>query len=318
MTNTLMDYTDAAAYATREARAQLYAALAAVQAELPSVPKNKTADAGPYTYKYADLADINDAIMPLLGKNGLAFTAFPQHRDGKFGLSYHLTHASGALLSGFFELDDSGGMQKIGGRITYARRYCLSAVTGIASEEDTDAQGTDPPAAEKAAKTRRGRPPIRAAGNLPKNADGSVSRSQATDEELADTGQMTGRQLRDHNRLERDTKGTGPQGTERLAATPADDDFYTIPPGTIRPAKAAVPIAALIHQRFKDYGYSDSFDDRTARLQRMGAIIGRQITTTNDLTASEGIQIKRVLEQCPDLAALDEFLAVKAGEEVTP
>ena len=127
--------------------AELAAALAAAQAELPEVGKNRSADVKNkegrflYAYSYADLADVSAAVLPVLGRHGLAFTAFPGHQpDGKFGLRYYLLHSSGASLEGFFEIDDKGGMQLVGGRITYARRYCLCAVTGITADEDVDAR----------------------------------------------------------------------------------------------------------------------------------------------------------------------------------
>jgi hypothetical protein len=128
--------------------AELAAALAAFQAELPEVKKNRTADVANkdgrklYSYTYADLADVSAAVLPVLGRHGLAFTAFPGHgEDGKFGLRYYLLHVSGESIPGFFEIDDKGGMQLVGGRITYARRYCLCAVTGVIAEDDVDARG---------------------------------------------------------------------------------------------------------------------------------------------------------------------------------
>ena len=126
------------------AAGEFAAALAAVQAELPAVTKNRTADVGTYKYAYADLADVSAAIMPILGKHGLAFTALPGHQpNGKFGLRYYLLHKSGARLEGFYEIPEQGGIQQVGGRITYARRYVLCAVTGVAADEDTDAREDD-------------------------------------------------------------------------------------------------------------------------------------------------------------------------------
>lgn len=132
---------------TAEQIAALAAALAAVQAELPEVGKNRTADVKNkegkflYAYAYADLADVSAAVMPVIGKHGLAFAAFPGHQeDGKFGLRYYLLHSAGGSIDGFFEIDDKGGMQLVGGRITYARRYTLCAVTGITADEDVDAR----------------------------------------------------------------------------------------------------------------------------------------------------------------------------------
>ena len=143
-----MSMTDIAAF---NPAADLAAALAAAQAELPDVKKNRSADVKNkegrflYAYSYADLADVSAAVLPVLGRHGLAFTAFPGHQpDGKFGLRYYLLHSGGARLEGFFEIDDKGGMQLVGGRITYARRYCLCAVTGITADEDVDARDDAP------------------------------------------------------------------------------------------------------------------------------------------------------------------------------
>jgi hypothetical protein len=185
---------------------------------------------------------------------------------------------------------------------------------GIASREEVRNRGAEAePAAPEPKPAKRGNPPQRAAGNLPRNRDNSTSRSQVTDTELAATGQETDAQRREHNRLERDVRGTGPQGTQRLTTTP-DDDLWMTPLRVPAPAPAT---AGVIHQYFKNYGYSDSPEDRTARLKRITAITGRTITSVNDLTAAEGLKVVRFLEKCKDLAALDEHLAVNAGESTT-
>ncbi|MGZ0150685.1 ERF family protein [Kribbella sp. WER1] len=118
---------------------ELNAALAAVQAELPSVHKAETADTGSYTYSYADLASVSAAVLPLLGAHGLAFTAWPSVNDqGKFVLRYELLHKSGEQKAGEYPIG-GGNAQQIGSSITYARRYALCAVTGVAPDDDDDA-----------------------------------------------------------------------------------------------------------------------------------------------------------------------------------
>jgi hypothetical protein len=117
---------------------QLAAALAAVQEQLPHVAKDQEADAGTYRYSYADLAAVSTAVLPLLGANGLAFTSFPTMVDGKFVLRYHLLHKSGESLDGVYPLG-GGNAQAVGSSITYARRYTLCAVTGVAPDDDDDA-----------------------------------------------------------------------------------------------------------------------------------------------------------------------------------
>ena len=117
-------------------------ALTEVQANLPPITKGETAtvetkSGGSYTYTYADLADITAVVLPLLTKHDLAFTALPTAReDGTFVLAYQLLHSSGETLTGSYPLPLQGGMQAQGSAITYARRYCLCAVVGVALEDD--------------------------------------------------------------------------------------------------------------------------------------------------------------------------------------
>jgi hypothetical protein len=127
---------------------RLNAALARVQAELPRITKDETADIKGekngrqfnIKYSYADLTAISDLVLPLLGKNGLAFSSRPTLVDGKFVLVYNLLHESGEQLDGIFPLASSGKPQDLGGLITYYRRYALCAVTGVApGGEDNDA-----------------------------------------------------------------------------------------------------------------------------------------------------------------------------------
>jgi hypothetical protein len=120
---------------------ELAKALAAFQAELPQIGKSSTANAGTYSYKYADLASVSAVALKLAAKHGLSFTARPTLDDSnRFVLAYSLLHASGDSLDGTYPLPSSGKPQEIGSAITYARRYCLCSVLGIAPDEDDDAQ----------------------------------------------------------------------------------------------------------------------------------------------------------------------------------
>lgn len=132
------------------------AALAELQTQLPRISKDLTAKVltktgGNYTYTYADLALISREVLPLLGKLGLSFVSRPTTVNGKFVLVYELRHVSGEMLDGEYPLPERGTPQEIGGAITYARRYCLCAVTGVAPDDDDH----DAIAAEKAAKRQR-------------------------------------------------------------------------------------------------------------------------------------------------------------------
>lgn len=132
--------------------ASLAAAMAAVQCELPPLGKTETGKVSgvtksgerfSYDYKYADLASISAAIMPVLGKHGLSFVAFPTSVGRDLVLRYHLLHESGESLTGEYPLTGGGTAQQLGSQITYARRYCLCAVTGVAPDKDDDAAATE-------------------------------------------------------------------------------------------------------------------------------------------------------------------------------
>lgn len=122
-------------------------ALVALQARLPRITKGETAEVetrggGSYSYSYADLADVSAKLLPVMTSLGLAFNSRPTLHEGRFVLAYTLRHGpSGESEEGFYPLPESGAPQVIGSAITYARRYCLLAVTGAAPEaEDDDGQ----------------------------------------------------------------------------------------------------------------------------------------------------------------------------------
>ena len=122
----------------------LASALAAFQAKLPDVIKTQTATVqmktgGTYKYNYAGLPAVSSVVLPLLGAVGLSFTAKPTFNEhGKFVLAYRLLHSSGESDGGEYPLPQSGTAQEIGSAITYARRYALCSVVGVAPDEDDD------------------------------------------------------------------------------------------------------------------------------------------------------------------------------------
>lgn len=124
----------------------LAAALAAFQAHLPVIGKDNTATVptktgGSYQYKYADLSDVSRAVLPALARHGLSFSTKPtMTEDGHFVLAYVLRHESGEEDSGIYPLPSGGTPQSVGSALTYARRYVLSAMTGVAPDEDDDGQ----------------------------------------------------------------------------------------------------------------------------------------------------------------------------------
>jgi hypothetical protein len=128
-------------------------ALARVQMTMPKIGKSNTATVptkagGSYTYKYADLADIFEKVMPLLAANGLAWIATPtlSHGDA-FVLRYALLHKDGHREAGEYPLPhpSSGTPQSIGSAITYARRYAFCAMVGVVADVDDDGKAAAQP-----------------------------------------------------------------------------------------------------------------------------------------------------------------------------
>lgn len=140
----------------------LATALALVQTKLPTIVKHQTAtvksEKASFTYDYADLADVSEAILPLLGDAGLAWICRPTfNAEGKFVLAYSLVHISGEREDGYYPLPNSGTPQAMGAAISYARRYCLCAVTGAAPKGDDDDAASVPKAttAQRQARPRQ-------------------------------------------------------------------------------------------------------------------------------------------------------------------
>jgi hypothetical protein len=155
----------------------LAAALAKFQASLPRIGKDSTADAGTYRYDYAGLDAVARHVMPLLGENGLAFATFPTIHHGRFALIYSLLHESGERLDGVYPLAERGTPQQRGSEITYARRYTLLAVTGVAPGGDDDdgaAAGTGETPPRKAQRQDPGPPTAQPRRPAPPSPDGPI------------------------------------------------------------------------------------------------------------------------------------------------
>ena len=137
--------------------ANICAALVAAQAEFPKFPRDRKVkvrmkSGGEYEFSYAPLDSILEKVRPVLQKNGIWFVQFTEGHH----LLTRLIHTSGEWMeSGQMPLiAGSGSVQDFGSAITYAKRYSLSAMLGIASEDDDDANLA---AGNKAARPKAGK-----------------------------------------------------------------------------------------------------------------------------------------------------------------
>ena len=126
--------------------APLYRDLAKARGEFPAIPKNRVATVrmkagGQYSYRYADLSDVFNAIDPILSAYGIAVMQYP---DGD-KLTTVIAHETGGTITTQFPIHLQGGQghpaQEYQKAITFAKRYALTAALGIATEESIE--GTD-------------------------------------------------------------------------------------------------------------------------------------------------------------------------------
>jgi hypothetical protein len=130
----------------------IYAALAAAQAAMG--PALKQAVNPAFKSKYADLASVMDACLPALTANGICVMQ-PTGEDelGRF-VKTILAHTSGETVECRVPLIVSkNDMQGYGSAVTYARRYGLMSMAGIAPEDDDGNAAAKAPPKEEPKRT---------------------------------------------------------------------------------------------------------------------------------------------------------------------
>lgn len=117
--------------------------LAKALVEFQSEVKDPKRDANNpfFKSKYVTLDTLIDTVRPILTKHGLAYFQEPVSEDGKIGCRTILVHESGEFMEGmpFYMNVTKNDPQGAGSALTYARRYSLSAMVGVAWDDDDDA-----------------------------------------------------------------------------------------------------------------------------------------------------------------------------------
>lgn len=131
-----------------EARKAYYEALAAAQANMPVVEKNKhvyfQGRSGPPTdYWHADYGNLIRTIAPVLAAEGLSYDHVVEQSGGEITVTCVLTHERGHSKSVTMSAppDDSGNknvIQQVKSTTTYLKRATFEAVTGAATADDDD------------------------------------------------------------------------------------------------------------------------------------------------------------------------------------
>jgi len=122
-----------------ESVAEISKALAKFQEEVKQPMKDKE---NPYFKKnYVPLENVVESISNCGPKNGLSFVQWPKNDEtGRVGVATLLMHTSGEFIEfdAVFMKADKETVQGAGALITYLKRYSLSAIYGITSDEDDD------------------------------------------------------------------------------------------------------------------------------------------------------------------------------------
>ena len=132
--------------------AALGCALAKAQAELVNPEKSLTAtiwtgragEGEERSFRYASLASGLDIVRKTLGQHEIATvqTTAVDPAGGLVNLTTMLVHASGEWIASDWPvcpISDLASPRRMGAALTYARRYALFTLVGIAGEDDLDA-----------------------------------------------------------------------------------------------------------------------------------------------------------------------------------
>ena len=134
------------------------AALAKAQAELTNPEKSLTATIrspfpreGDRTFRYAPLSSGLDIVRKALGQHEIATvqTTAIDNEAGLIRLTTVLAHSSGEWMSSDWPVcpvSETAAPHRMGAALTYARRYALFTLVGIAGEDDLDAPDLHVPA----------------------------------------------------------------------------------------------------------------------------------------------------------------------------
>ena len=153
---------------------EIATALAAAGPDLKNPKKDKEVNTGTYTYKYAQLDTILESVKPILSKNGIAIIQDAANIPGAIVITTMLLHKSGQWFASELEMPTGAnnsrmnGAQAVGSAITYGRRYSITALLGIAAEEDDDGVGAAPVGGPKTAPRAPAANPLATASIAPK------------------------------------------------------------------------------------------------------------------------------------------------------
>ena len=132
---------------------ELYKSLLAVQSKSATLKKSKQG----HGYKYTPLDEVLEHLKPLLRESGLIVWQTVEDVDGRVAVRTSVAHAeSGQMLDSLAIAPEGTAtnsrmspIQTLGSDVTYLRRYSLSALFALASDEDADGAYNKTPEEQK-------------------------------------------------------------------------------------------------------------------------------------------------------------------------
>lgn len=197
---------------------KLVAARAKASAKIKGIVKAKKATvesrkegARSYSYQYADLADVLEAVEEAISEQGMAIFQITQDRgrDGTY-LITTLAHESDQWMAAEIRLKSADqGPQVYGSEMTYLRRYAVLAALALAPEADDDGR-----AAQDRTDQARHSPAQRV--EQPRRSDAAEKASQAIQQPSSESEQPV------HRPIVGDLKSWGSDAWDLLVEKPYD------------------------------------------------------------------------------------------------
>lgn len=128
---------------TSEQLSEFAEAFAKAQGELANPPKNKVNPH--FNSRYVDLSDGLDVIRKTFSKHNLAIIQGTSFENEITILTTRVLHKSGQWMEWTYPVSGLDTHQKMGSAMTYARRYALFSIVGVAGEDDDDGNAASAP-----------------------------------------------------------------------------------------------------------------------------------------------------------------------------
>ena len=245
-------------------------AMAAAQGEFDAAEKNAK---NPHLKnRYADLGAVWDAVRDVLPKHGLSVVQTMRHtEDGRATVHTMLMHKSGQWIAGLCALPvPKNDPQGFGSAYTYARRYSLSAMLGVVSEDDDDGEG--------AKRKQQAQPQAQARPQeQPYNLEGIKARMGEMQTVAAITDYLRGLTIPEGH-------SQRPAITKLYMDRKAQLDFASPLPSSPTGPTTAAPITddqrKYIQAHFNGW-------ERDKRLSNLSDFLRRKIESVNDMTKDE-------------------------------